>query len=478
MNAGTFSRRRQPLGRLALRLGERAGSALAGLLPAALGPGTAEDDADPAPEPAGLTPRQLTRGLSRRTKALALARLRRLPCFHSADYLSLHPDVAAFGMDAGFHALFIGTTEGRALFHPERLARALGALTRATPKPPASRPPRPGPTPVGVFVSSVGNVFMHDIARDIAGSLGAAGVPVTLRDESAPDAPRPPLCLFVAPHEFFLLDRGRDWICEEVLANAVMLNTEQPQTRWFAAALPFVLSARGVIDLSPQQAAMFAATGLPSMHLTPSPAVAGERLSATIRRHPLFRILPRAAQAQADAATPFHDRPLDIAFFGAETPHREAWFARNASFLADYETFLHARRFGRGPIQADTADGALPALARHVCGHARILLNLHRDEFGFFEWHRIVRLGMASGAVVVSEPCPPHPDLSPGVHYFAASARQIPDLLEWLLRTPEGQESAREVQDCVANTLAGSFAPARTGARVLDFLRDSVPWRS
>jgi len=154
--------------------------------------------------------------------------------------------------------------------------------------------------------------------------------------------------------------------------------------------------------------------------------------------HPLFRVLPVAAKAPPCADTPFAVRPLDLAFFGSESRQREDWLARHAATLADCESVIHYRREERGPIRPGTLDGALTRLAQHVGGHAKIVLNLHRDAFGHLEWHRVVRLGLATGAVVVSEPCLRHPLLEPGVHYLEAPGRQIPALLRRLLHSDEG----------------------------------------
>ena len=159
---------RPTLATRARNLTERAGAILAGVFPAAGASG------EPASAP--VSPRHLTRALSRRTRARALARLHRLPCFDAADYLALNPDVDAAGFDPAFHALFIGAIEGRKLFRRQRLAQALGAAACAGPKRFQDSAGQVRREPVGVFVNSQGNVFMHDIARDIADSLGAAEV--------------------------------------------------------------------------------------------------------------------------------------------------------------------------------------------------------------------------------------------------------------------------------------------------------------
>jgi hypothetical protein len=415
-----------------------------------------------------LSPRRLVGGLSRRTRARALRRFARLPFFHAGDYLALNTDVAGSRMATSFHALFLGGAEGRVLFRPEAVARCLG-LTLPQVSARAAAPAGHLP-PIGLYVSSQGNVFMREIAGDLAAALRAAGALVEVLDETADIASRRQLCVFVAPHEFFLLGRGPAWVRDDVVARAVMLNTEQMQTPWFARALPLLLASRGVIDLCAQTAAVLARAGLPSLHVALTPPDGAGRLDAADRRHPLFRVLPADARCDPRADRAFEARPIEIAFFGAETAQRRAWLARNADFLADYETFIHCRRVDRGPLRPGTSDGALTRLARHICGHARISLNLHRDAFGYLEWHRIVRLGLASGSVVVSEPCLPHPVLRPGVHYLEEDARQIPDLLEWLLRSAEGRAHATLVQSQAARLLAGELDRVRTAPAVLAFL--------
>lgn len=54
----------------------------------------------------------------------------------------------------------------------------------------------------------------------------------------------------------------------------------------------------------------------------------------------------------------------------------------------------------------------------------------------------MVRLGMCSGSLVVSDPCLPHPDFVANEHYLQENARYIPDLLEWLLKTEDGAREA------------------------------------
>jgi hypothetical protein len=402
---------------------------------------------------------------------VALERLRRFPAFRGSDYCALHTEVTDRGMDGGFHALFIGAWRGWQMFHPERLAAALGQAAGHDAAGAAATPaPWPAAVRVGVYVSTQGNVFMRELAEDLVAMLASAGVAGDLLDETADPASHEGARVVVAPHEFFLLGRGRSWLRQAVLSDAVMLNTEQAQTSWFARALPLLLNARGVIDLCAQTAALLEQAGVPSLHVILPPAPGSWMPRASDRRHPLFRTLPRAAQADAQPATAFAERPIDIAFFGTASPPRQAFLARQAAFLAQHRCVLFSRPAHAEPIRPGSADGALTRIARHVGGHARITLNLHRDVFGYFEAHRIVRQAMSMGSVVVSEPCLPHPFLRAGEHYLEAPARQMPELLEWLLHTPDGHREAARVQAAAQQALATSLDPARAAARVLALL--------
>jgi SAM-dependent methyltransferase len=444
--------------------------------------------AEPTPPPAELVPpvvkqpiRQFGETLGEVnpwTLAVAVNRLRHFQLFDAEDYLRRNPDVAAIGFDPHGHFIQSGALEGRGRTDHEELARVLSGCrlfdhaSRAVAEPPEEaeelRRLVTETGRVGIYASSEGNVFMEEIAGDLAEDLRSVGLAVDLLDERADRDARPPICIFVAPHEFFLLGRGRDWVRDDIISHSFMFGTEQVQTQWFDRALPFILMSRGVFDIGAQTAELLARTGVGALHVLPGAQARPQILAGRDREHPLFRVLPRAARDVPPPERPFAERPIDIAFFGTSSPRRDAFLARNAAFLSDYETFTYCRRPGRGPIGSE--EGALTRIARHVSGHSRITLNIHRDELGYFEWHRMVRLGMCSGSVVVSDPCLPNPNFVAGEHYFQETLRHIPDLLEWLLRSPEGAREAARVQRNVAELLANSLAPRRTVLRLLRFL--------
>jgi len=414
------------------------------------------------------------------TLAAAVTRLHRLEIFDGADYLRRNIEVAAAGIDPYTHFIQSGALEGRGRIDAEELARVMSGFmlfdhaVHALPPPQENDTELPGLVAdirhIGIYVSSYGNVFMDEIAEDLAADLRSVGVAVDLLDETAPIDQRPPVCLFVAPHEFFLLGRGSDWVRDDVFATSFMFGTEQVQTTWFSLALPFILMSRGVVDICAQTAELFQRTGMAALHVLPGVRLQPHGLTERDRQHPLFQVLPAAAQSDPDPQRPFLERPIDIAFFGNSSPRRDQFFARNAAFLAAYETFNYCRRSDRGPILRKTDDGALTRLAGHVSGHSKIMLNIHREEFGYFEWHRMVRLGMCSGSLVVSDPCLPHPNFIANEHYLQESTRRIPDLLEWLLTTEDGNREAERIRGNVDKLITNSFDRRHTMSKMLRFL--------
>ena len=413
------------------------------------------------------------------TLAAAKTRLQRLDVFDAAGYLRRNPDVAAAGMDPYTHFIQSGALEGRGHVDPEDLARLLGSLilfdnaVRALPPKPASEVDLPALVadvgPIALYVSTQGNVFMNDLAEDLAADLRSIGVPVTIQDEKANIDARPAVCVYIAPHEFFTLGRGPAWIREDVLYEGFVFGTEQIQTSWFNTALPFTLMARGTLDLCAQTADLFAQLDMATLHVLPGVRQRPRPLTEQDHRHPLFGVLPAPARAEIDPSIPFRARPIDISFFGTSSPRRDQFFARNAAFFAEYETFNYCRRPGRGPILMDSEDGPLSRLAGHVSGHSKISLNIHREEFGYFEWHRMIRHGMCGGSLVVSDPCLPHPSFIANEHYLQESARHIPDLLEWLLTTEDGEREAERVRSNANTLITETYDVKRTVTELLSF---------
>lgn len=384
-------------------------------------------------------------------------RLTRSSLFEPEEYHRLNPDLR--GLDYLQHFLSYGAWEPHRAFAERReFARLLGAAAaelksagEAAPAPPVSA----AGLDVGVYVSSQGRFFVEDIARMLAAELTALGARAQLLDETADPGTGPSTRIFVAPHEFFRLGRGAAWPRSEVLASSYVFNLDQITSSGFRALYPYALVSKGVIDLHPHGGLLWRDAGLPWMSYAPRPQPAG----AATFDHPLYSALPRAARS-GSLDTGWSDRPLDIAFFGSESAARDEVFARHAAFFAERPCFIHCTRSLGTPL-SDTYGGQRTALTRHIARQAKVWLNVHRAEVGSVHWPRVVMFAMASGALAVSTPCAPHPDYQAGVHYFEESARRLPQLIRWLLDTPDGQDAAEAVRAEAAKAVQrASNAPA------------------
>lgn len=420
---------------------------------------------------------------------IALERFDKFPLFSASAYLAMNEPLRNVqGLIPSHHALVWGIPEGRNVFRKDKVAGLLGSINHSMNNDTIGsndncttlrvienavrldghdQTPAPKDQEIGVFYNTQGNVFLKEFAECVVFDLQAAGFSAVLCNELTDKAALPKRSIVVGPHEFFFIGNGSSFADESFLRNAVVLNTEQPQTIWFDRAVPFSLLSKGVIDISPQVANIYGETGIPTLHVDLSGAPIND--VAPDSSDPMFRVLPIAARTAVGLQAPIESRPIDVSFFGAMSSHRERFFSRSARFLSDYETYIYCRRF-TSPIGINGRDGNLTKLASFVARQSKITLNVHRDEYNFFEWHRIVRTGMDNGSLIVSEPCLRHPVFKPGVHFFEESGRHIHNLIEWLLRSPEGLARAEQVRTEASQVLLRFREANRSGIKIAKFM--------
>jgi hypothetical protein len=416
---------------------------------------------------------------SKKLAAHVVSKFRGIEYFSQNDYYDLNPDVASAGIDPHEHAMLFGAGEGRRLFKATSLAKALASVkeidTPATnQKLETSKQERIKSEGISIYVSSVGNVFMQEIANDLAENIRDLDIPVRILDETAYHGPPEGVVIYVAPHEFFFLGQGCLWLRDENIENAFMYNTEQLASPWFAVGVPVLLAGKAVFDISSQSAALFRSAGIPAMHWEPWVEPKCQALDESDKNHSLLRVLPPRARDTFAQDNHWLDRPIDISFFGTESPRREAIFARYCQPFSEYEACIYYRRQSLGVVGMRFSERALGRIAGYVSQRSKISLNIHRDEFCYFEWHRMVRQGMAAGSVVVSDPCLPHPHFRPGIHYFQEDARHIPNLVDWILRDREGQEKAVAVVAAATNFLTASENRRARTRTVIDFISEQL----
>lgn len=359
-------------------------------------------------------------------KEKAISQLNELIFFDPDWYRNANPDIGWHSpID---HVIKYGAQERRQLFNHNDIARLLSNTPLSVPTVVNFREPLKH---IDIYVSSCGNVFMDQIADEILKTFIESGVSAARKTDKEKNINDPSLKIVVAPHEFFLLGNGSSFYNDEFMKRCIVYNTEQLQTPWLASTLPHLLSSAGIIDINNQSASLFRQSGLPSIHWEPTPKQRKIAWSESVLQHPICKSISNK-QAPAEWA----DRPVDLSFFGAQSPRREKVFGRLAARIHSLNSLIYYRKQARPLSKGD--DRALADVASFVSSRSKIYLNIHRDVMPYFEWHRIISQGVQNGAVVITDHCLPHPLYKPGTHFIAADARHIPDAIDWALNDPSG----------------------------------------
>jgi hypothetical protein len=264
--------------------------------------------------------------------------------------------------------------------------------------------------------------------------------------------------LVIAPHEFFMLGGGPKRLSERWVSQAAMLNTEQLHTSWFAKTFPRLAHAPAVFDMNIQSAAALRKTGI-NAHFLPLgwlPEFTPFAPQPVLPNVPAVRSLPpEVRNTVPEAAAPLATRPIDILFVGSPSERRRTFFAQNASWLSKHHCFFMLNSNDEPLVQghAPMSTAAMVGLAQR----SKLLLNIHRDEFPYFEWHRMVCQGIWHRTLVVSEPCFRVPWLIPGQHYLECDAANMPELIDWLLNTDEGMAKAESVRAAALEVLVHQY---------------------
>ena len=407
-------------------------------------------------------------------------RLRASGLFQPEVYLSLNPDVRG---DPWQHFLTFGLNERRPFTDPTVVARLLArldpeieaeryrfmnAVERAftgAGNQETARLFREKGIRIGIFCSSLGNFFMREIADMLAWGLQAEGIDAIQRDETgAPDEPFN-LRVFVAPHEFFWLGQGREWTHLASTSTSILYNVEQVQTMWFGRAFPLLLDAPLVLDINFHSAVILREAGCRAVHFLPGhlPETRFTKPLLDISQIELMKGYAFGNQQynwlERDRLT---DRPIDILFVGSRAPRRDRALAR-LRYLADRNRFFCVYRDPSVPFTQ--ASDAAAEFSWALAQRTKIVLNLHRDWIGYFEWPRMVMGGFWQGACVVSDPGLFNPIFDRGVHYLEESMRHIGELLGWLLETREGREKLDQTRQagyqraCSVGSMRVALAP-------------------
>jgi len=296
-------------------------------------------------------------------------------------------------------------------------------------------------------VSPRGNYFFGEIALLFQAAFKELGADATVCDQYQFEDGRDTLHFIVAPHEYFLLSpsgRGLDDFPQE---RTVLYNTEQLHTSWFAEGSRHFGKGFLIFDLDASTASALQSRGLPCEHV---PLGYCPSLAQFSGLHPVplngatLALSPEVREWK-DAARPLSERPIDVIFFGRNTPRRDEFFGRNARFFADYRCYFRVDCM-QDPLHPGINTPVDTATTTSLSRRAKIALNIHRDETRYFEWHPVALLSIWQETLVVSEPCTRSAPFVPYVDFVEADMDHIPATIEYLLRSEEGLRCAERIR--------------------------------
>ncbi len=316
--------------------------------------------------------------------------------------------------------------------------------------------PKDGPrrvSRVAIHVSPHGNYFFREIALLFHAAFSELGADAIFCDRYQFVDAEDRLHFIVAPHEYFLLaQRGSTWN-PFPRERTVVYNTEQLQTSWYKEASKHLDKGFLVLDLDASTAEAQRSFGLPCEHVPLGYCPSLELFSGL---HPVplnsatLALAPEVREWK-DRSRSLRDRPVDLIFFGRNTPRRGEFFARHARFFADYRCFFRIDSM-QDPLHPGINTPIDTETTTSLSRRAKISLNIHRDESRYFEWHRIAVLSIWQETLVVSEPSTLSAPFVPGLDYVEAEMDLIPAAIEYLLRSGEGMRHAERIRQHARKT--------------------------
>jgi hypothetical protein len=307
--------------------------------------------------------------------------------------------------------------------------------------------PRTGPR-FRVYTNSQGNYFFHEMRDLVVAGLTELGYTATAADETEGfGSGGDDWHIIIAPHEFFYIGTTGWSLAEGQLpANLVLVNTEQSCTQWYQLASRFFPRAHTIWDIDYTSSQRLWCQGLRGGYL-PLGYLANFPLYQAVAELPVHygtKHLAPEIRNRSTLADPLVSRPIDVVFFGNTTAKREQFFAQAAPILAKYHCYLHFSNTAKPLLAGKTTYMDTPTVLGLV-QRSKILVNIHRAEDRYFEWHRIVMLGIWQRILVVSEPCTPAPPFRPGIDYIETELSDIPKRVDYYLSSAKGRREAQAI---------------------------------
>jgi O-antigen biosynthesis protein len=306
--------------------------------------------------------------------------------------------------------------------------------------------PAGGKLRFALYTSSLGNYFFNEIRDLIGAGLVELGHSVERRDERSGFAPDTDWHLVIAPHEFCELGVGAALAKQAWPKNVILFNTEQPSSHWLKLSVKHFARAAAIWDINFESTLRLCKSGYDCEYL-PLGYSHGSALLQEVERLPLHsetRNVPVEIRNTSGFKRNFADRPFDLLFLGHGSTRREQYFTRHRERLQALKCYIHKPSATRPMIPGQTTQ-MNTVTSVGLAQRSKILLNIHHGVDTYFEWHRIVLLGIAQRTLVLTEPCTLAPPFEPNRDFVEAPLEELSQRIEYYLGSSAGQAEALKI---------------------------------
>ena len=308
------------------------------------------------------------------------------------------------------------------------------------------------PNPKACFVYASGqNAYFTELLDALRAALEESGVATESAIDHFPPAEQGTAYVCV-PHEYMPFTLPAAHPTPEQLRRSVAVMTEQPGTSWFEKSAAIAAETGAVVEINP--------SGLVEL----------ERRGVSARSMPLGYVAAWDRWGGDDS----RPRPVDYTFMGQFTHRRELLLGRGAPYLHRWRGSIHLARSHAPHTRSSASFLAGVDKWDHLAG-SRALLNVHRDDYPYFEWLRVVE-AITNGCVLVSEHSVGFEPLVPGEHFLSAAYDRLPLVLHAAL-TDDGRLAAmrRAAYELVRERLPMSQSIAVLAEAVEELSRVAAP---
>ena len=283
---------------------------------------------------------------------------------------------------------------------------------------------------VALYMSSKGNYFFEEIMSVFDAGLSEAGYLTVRKNENDEFGGDYDFHIIIAPQEFFLLGRGIQLKDSVWPQRTILFNAEQPNSLWFNLVEECIPKAYAVWDLNHESTKVLGQKykNVRFLPIGYTKEVEKKYKVTQLPKNQNTEALDTNSLVGDFSKIPLHERPIDICFIGVLNDRRHEFFSKNAEFFSKYNCYFYFWD-GKEPLIPGVNTSMDSLTAHGIIERSKILLNIHQNDNLYFEWHRIVNMGIAHKTLVVSEKCSDGDSFISNIDFISADLNDIPKVI-------------------------------------------------